>query len=112
MTPWAEGVARAAGGDSGPLPEVVEVQLPSAGVVSLTVNALASGKLKPARRSGQKGSMANLEEAGPAQGPRPPLRWSRTAWQTWGGSGAPWEHCLAPASVGEGSPHHGGHSQP
>lgn len=41
-------------------PEVVEVQLLTAAVVSLPLRALASGKLTPASRSGQKGSMANL----------------------------------------------------
>lgn len=46
------------------LPEVVEVQLLSAVLVWLTLSALASRKLKLASRSGQKGSMANLEEAG------------------------------------------------
>lgn len=38
--------------------------MPSAGLVALIVKALARGKLKPASRNGQKGSMANLEEAG------------------------------------------------
>lgn len=56
----------------GRLPEVVEVQLLSAGVLSLTVKALASRRLKPASRNGQKGSMANLEEAGTGSGDAPP----------------------------------------
>lgn len=60
---------RGAGG-SGVLPAVVEVQLLCAAVVvvvSLPLRALARGRLTPASRNGQKGSMATLEEAGGAQ---------------------------------------------
>jgi hypothetical protein len=52
------GTGERGGGSS---PAVVLVQLLSVGVVSLPLPALASGKLKPASRSGQKGSMANLQ---------------------------------------------------
>lgn len=45
---------------AGSSPAVVEVTLLSAGVVSLPLRALAKGRLTPARRSRQKGSMANL----------------------------------------------------
>lgn len=45
----------------GLLPAVVLVQLLSDGVVLLPLPALASGKLKLASRSGQKGSMAHLQ---------------------------------------------------
>lgn len=46
---------------------VVVVQLLSAAVLSLLLRALVSGKLKPASRSGQKGSMANLQGQGQVQ---------------------------------------------
>lgn len=66
-------------GDSGrPLPEVVAVQLLSAVPVVLAVRALASGKLKPASRSGQEGSMANLQEAGTGWVTRSPPRRTHT----------------------------------
>ena len=60
---------RGAGG-SRVLPAVVEVQLLCTAavlVVSLPLRALARGRLTPASRNGQKGSMATLEEAGGAQ---------------------------------------------
>lgn len=46
----------------------------SAGVVPLSLRALASGKLKPASRSGRKGAMANLEEAGTGSEDSPATR--------------------------------------
>lgn len=63
---WVVGAGRPGEEEAaGSLPEVVEVQLLSAVLVWLTLSALASRKLKLASRSGQKGSIANLEEAGP-----------------------------------------------
>lgn len=44
-------------------------------MVSLALNALARGTLTPASRSGQKGSMATLEEAGQGQRTRGENRW-------------------------------------
>lgn len=56
-----EAATGVAGMRVGLLPAVVLVQLPSVGVVSLPLPALASDKLKLASRSGQKGSMAHLQ---------------------------------------------------
>lgn len=56
-----EAATGVAGMRVGLLPAVVLVQLPSVGVVSLPVPALASDKLKLASRSEQKGSMAHLQ---------------------------------------------------
>lgn len=71
----------------GPLPAVVEVQLLCAVVVSLPLKALARGRLTPASRSGQKGSMATLEEAERAQRARPPPTWGWPASTEAGNSG-------------------------
>lgn len=79
----AGGKGRAGQGqETGSSPEVVEVWLLTAEVVSLPLRALASGKLTPASRRGQKGSMANLQEVGTGSEGSPPrtsggraLRW-------------------------------------
>ena len=75
------------GRGGGPLPAVVEVQLLCAVVVSLPLKALARGRLTLASRSGQKGSMATLEEAGRAQRTRPPPTWGWPASTEVGNSG-------------------------
>lgn len=71
------------GQETGSSPEVVEVWLLTAEVVSLPLRALASGKLTPASRSGQKGSMANLQEVGTGSEGSPP--------RTLGGRALRWE---------------------
>lgn len=96
---WGWGQPRRGAGRS---PEVVEVQLLSAGVLSLTVRALASRRLKPASRSGQKGSMANLEEAGAGSGDAPPQ--VDTGGLGPGDSGVVRQHCRVGLSWGAGGP--------
>lgn len=79
------------------LPEVGEVQLLGAVAVSLALSALASGRLAPASRSGQKGSMVSLQEVGTGSEDSPPHLGGLALHQCGGRgkTGAPGGRCLS-----------------